>query len=261
MPCRRSSKPAAIRTTWPAWIRRMPWPVERMHGERSGNGKLGSGHTQGAVQRRLYWGVSRTGVYAALRPMAAEPRRRTAAGRQIGKPPRELRTARRSAPVPGPCRDGARQYRLGFTTLQRDPYPPPRPRRVSTCSPPAAATTSRSWKAAHRRISCRAWTKACGHHAETAPAGARSEAHDADMRFIRLSRRVAWRRVGHCGEQRLPDRPPCPLCSCTPRCTARPPGGPAARAPASEAWDRRSRPPPESRHPSAPRPSEIMFLM
>src|SRR6185369_9287906 len=49
-------------------------------------------------------------------------------------------------------------------------------------------------------------------------------------------------------------RPPSHTCSVPPRCTALPPDAPAARAPASAASDRRSPPPPESLHPSAPHP-------
>ena len=50
------------------------------------------------------------------------------------------------------------------------------------------------------------------------------------------------------------DRPPRQLYSARPRDTARRPGAPAARARASAASDRPSPPPPECRHPSAPRP-------
>ena len=51
---------------------------------------------------------------------------------------------------------------LGYTTLQRDPYPPEMAEARKRVFAHAVAMASRSWKAARRTISWRGSTKACG---------------------------------------------------------------------------------------------------
>ena len=150
----------------------IPSPVERMHGAAAA----------GARRRRQAWhrharprfggdgggdlGRVTTGVYAALRSLAAEPRRRTAAGREAGKPRghRQLRGDLRGAGA-WFCRDGAGRSgpvaRLHHAAARSVSAGDGRG-AASACSRRAVAMASRSWKAARPTTSWRGWTKACG---------------------------------------------------------------------------------------------------
>ena len=143
-----------------------------MHGAqrpaRGGDGRLGIG-TRGRGSEATaapIWGVSQQEYMQRCDPWPLNPEGELLLGVKL-ESPEGIANCEAICAVPGlgfaEMGPGDLGLSLGYTTLQRDPYPPEMAEaREARVRARAGATASRSWRAARRTTSWRGSTKACG---------------------------------------------------------------------------------------------------
>ena len=224
MPCGRSSKSCRYPHHAAGVDPAIPSPVERMHGaqrpERGGDGRLGIG-TRGRgseATAAAIWGVSQQEYMQRCDPWPLNPEGELLLGVKL-ESPEGIANCEAICAVPGlgfaEMGPGDLGLSLGYTTLQRDPYPPEMAearervfaacRRnhiafLEGCSPDEYRGAAGRGRAGDRRP-----PRGDGTHRPRA-----SEAHDADIATGSIPGflvRCAWRRVGTpaaCGDRTAP---------------------------------------------------------